>query len=72
MMNTIEFRWNLLDIIKHSSEDWELDEGNESGINRKFDCVKSFMDTDVGIVRDVEVLCGKVKYPTDFLVLSSP
>ena len=26
----------------------------------------------VGIVRDVEVLCGKVKYPTNFLVLSSP
>ena len=23
----------------------------------------------VGIVRDVEVLCGKVKYPTDFLIL---
>ena len=26
----------------------------------------------VGIVRDVEVLCGKAKYPTDFLVLGSP
>ena len=26
----------------------------------------------VGIVRDVEVLCGKVKYPPDFLVLGSP
>ena len=26
----------------------------------------------VGIVRDVEVLCGKVKYPADFVVLSSP
>src|SRR4051812_9386677 len=25
--------------------------------------------SQVGIVRDVEVLCGKVKYPTDFLVL---
>ena len=25
-----------------------------------------------GIVRDVEVLCGKIKYPTDFLVLVSP
>src|SRR5664279_109398 len=25
----------------------------------------------VGIVRDVEVLCGKVKYPTDFLVLGT-
>jgi hypothetical protein len=26
----------------------------------------------LGIVRDVEVLCGKIKYPTDFLVLGSP
>jgi hypothetical protein len=26
----------------------------------------------LGIVREVEVLCGKIKYPTDFLVLGSP
>ena len=26
----------------------------------------------MGIVRDVEVLCGKSKYPADFLVLGSP
>ena len=26
----------------------------------------------IGIVRDVEVLCGKIKYPTNFLVLASP
>ena len=26
----------------------------------------------MGIVRDVEVLCGKTKYPTNFLVLGSP
>ena len=26
----------------------------------------------IGIVRDVQVLCGKVKYPADFLVLGSP
>ena len=26
----------------------------------------------IGTVRDVEVLCGKVKYPADFLVLGSP
>ena len=25
-----------------------------------------------GIVRDVEVLCGKIKYPAEFLVLGSP
>ena len=28
--------------------------------------------TPLGIVRDVEVSCGKIKYPTDFLVLGSP
>ena len=26
----------------------------------------------IGIVRDVEVLCGKIKYPVGFLVLGSP
>jgi len=35
-----------LERIKCNSEDWELDEGKESGINLKFDCVKSFMDTN--------------------------
>ena len=47
MKKTIEFKWDLLETIKRNSEDWELDEGRESGINLKFDCVKSFMDTDV-------------------------
>ena len=28
--------------------------------------------TPLGIVRDVDVLCGKVKYPTDFHILGSP
>ena len=26
----------------------------------------------IGIVRDVKVLCGKTKYPADFLVLGCP
>ena len=47
MMKTIEFKWDLLERIKCNSEDWDLDEGKESGITPKFDCVKSFMDTDV-------------------------
>ena len=46
MLKTIDFKWDLLERIKHNSEDWELDEGKESGITPKFDCVKSFMDTD--------------------------
>ena len=46
MMKTIEFKWDLLERIKGNSKDWELDEGKESGITPKFDCVKSFMDTD--------------------------
>ena len=47
MKKSIEFRWDLLERIKCNSEDWDLDEGKESGITPKFDCVKSFMDTDV-------------------------
>ena len=46
MKKTIEFRWDLLERIKCNYEDWELDEGKESGIKRKFDCVKSFMNID--------------------------
>ena len=46
MMKTIEFKWDLLERIKRNSEDWELDEAKESGIKLKYDCVKSFMDTD--------------------------
>ena len=46
MNKTIEFWWDLLERIKCNSEDWELDEGKESGIKIKYDCVKSFMDTD--------------------------
>ena len=39
----IEVKWGLLERIKHNSEDWEIDEGKESCIMLKFDCVKSFM-----------------------------
>ena len=47
MKTNIEFLWDLLERIKCNFEDWELDEGKESGIKLKFDCVKSFMDTDI-------------------------
>ena len=46
ILKTTEFKWYLLERIKRNSEDWELDEGKESGIKLKYDCVKSFMDTD--------------------------
>ena len=46
LKNNLKFRWNLLERIKHNSVDWELDEDKESGIKLKFDCVKSFMNTD--------------------------
>ena len=46
MLKTNDFKWDLLERIKRNSEDWDLDEGKESGITPKFDCVKSFMDTD--------------------------
>ena len=43
---TIEFKQDLMERIKRNSEYWELNKGKESGIILKFDCVKSFMDTD--------------------------
>src|SRR5215216_6397801 len=46
MKKTIDFRWDLLERIKCNYENWELDEGKESGIKLKYDCVKSFMNTD--------------------------
>ena len=46
MRKSVEFWWDLLERIKRNSEDLELDEGKESGIELKFDCVKSFMNTD--------------------------
>ena len=47
MMKNIEFKWDLLERIKRNSEDCGSDDGKESGMTPKFDCVKSFMETDV-------------------------
>ena len=46
MKKTIEFRWDFLERIKCNSKYWELNKGKESGIKLKYDCVKSFMNTD--------------------------
>ena len=46
MLKTIDFKWDLLERIKRNSEDWGSDDGKESRMTPKFDCVKSFMDTD--------------------------
>ena len=46
MLKTTEFKWDLLERIKRNSEDWGSDDGKESRMTLKFDCVKSFMDTD--------------------------
>ena len=43
-LKTIDFKWNLLERIKRKSEDSGSDDGKESGMTPKFDCVKSFMD----------------------------
>ena len=64
MMKTIEFRWDLLERIKHNYEDSDLNDGKESGITPKLDCVKSFMDTDA--------FCGfSTKYGLDFEIVAS-
>ena len=47
MKKTIEFRWDLLERIKRNSKDWGSDDGKELGMAPSFDCVNSFMDTDI-------------------------
>ena len=47
MKNTIEFKWNPLEIIKYNSGDWEFEKSKGSGINLEIDCVISFMEIDV-------------------------
>ena len=47
MTKTIEFKWDFLERIKRNYEDWDLDNGKESGMKPSFDCVKSFMDTNI-------------------------
>ena len=37
MLKTIDFKWDLLERIKHNSEDWGSDDGKESGMTPKFD-----------------------------------
>ena len=39
MMKTIDFKWDLLERIKRNSEDWGSDDGKESCMTPKFDCV---------------------------------
>ena len=34
MMKTIQFKWDLLERIKRNSEDWDSDDGKESGITQ--------------------------------------
>ena len=43
----IEFKWDLIERIKCNAKYWEVDKGKESGINLEYDCVKSFVETDV-------------------------
>ncbi|KAI4985896.1 hypothetical protein ZWY2020_018526 [Hordeum vulgare] len=82
MKRDIDFKWNLLERIKRNSEDWELEECKESVKDEiapveieHIDVTIQLANRDticpVGIVRDVEVLCGKMKYPADFLVLAT-
>ena len=46
MKRDIDFKWKLLERIKCNSEDWEFDEGKESGMNFKFECIESFVETN--------------------------
>ena len=53
MMKTIEFKWDLLERTKHNSEDWDLDEGKESGITPKFDLWIPMLSVNLALNMDL-------------------
>ena len=59
--------FSLYEEIMHDIAPAELEDIDVTIKLANRDTIKPF-----GIVRDVEVLCGKIQYPTDFHVLSSP
>ena len=54
----------FIERIESNSEDWDSDDGKESGMTLKFDCVKSFMDTDA-------FRGFSTKYGLDFEIVAS-
>jgi hypothetical protein len=64
MKRTIDFKWDLQERIKRNSEDWEIDKSKVSGINLKFDCVKSFME-------DHPFHKFSTKYGLDFVIVAT-
>ena len=33
----VDHKWHLIERIQHNTEDWEINEGKESGINYEYD-----------------------------------
>src|SRR4051794_14194522 len=40
----VKAKWDLLETIQRNTEDWDKDQGKESGINYEYDCIKSFAE----------------------------
>jgi hypothetical protein len=41
----VKAKWDLLETIQRNTEEWDKDQGKESGINYEYDCIKSFAET---------------------------
>ena len=42
----VNAKWDLIERIYRSAEDWEIDKGKETGINYEYDYIKSFVETE--------------------------
>jgi hypothetical protein len=41
----VDTKWDLLETIQNNIEGWDSDKDKGSGMNYKFDCIKSFAET---------------------------
>ena len=59
----IEVKWDLIERIQRNTEDWEIDKGNESGINYEHDCIRFYVKTDY-----FNSFCAKIGLDSQLLV----
>ena len=59
----IEVKLDLIERIQRNTKDWEIDKGNESGINFEHDCIRSYVETDY-----FNNFCAKIGLDSQLLI----
>ena len=67
----IEVKWDLLERIQHNTENWEIDKGEESGINYEYDALSPLLKQIflISLVLSLDLILKFVLIFTELLLL---